>query len=143
MNSGDEENFVMPHVLQMADVKISSNQACRDEVESIGIKSKINSDTVCIRGPIHPCVGDSGGPLLCAGYSGNNINGHEGDQDDDSNDSDDSSLSVGHRWYLMGVTSFAVSTDEHDKCGFFKSAVFGKVAHYHKWIKTIISNSPQ
>ncbi len=144
MNSADEDNFVMPHVLQMADVKVSSNQACRDEVESIGIKSKINSDTICIRGPIHPCVGDSGGPLLCAGVSANNIQGHEADDDeDDSNDSnDDYTPSQTNKWFLMGVTSFAVSTDENDKCGHFKSAVFGKVSHYNKWIKSVIANSP-
>ena len=45
------------------------------------------------------------------------------------------------KWFLAGVTSFAVSTDENDKCGQFKSAVFGKVAHNIDWIKQTIGNN--
>ena len=142
MNAYDEDRFHMPNVLQMADVHISSNQACRDEVESIGIKSKINSDVLCIRGPIHPCVGDSGGPLVCSGASSNNIQGHKlNSENNDNNYSSDDYEVVEDRWYLLGVTSFAVSTGDDDKCGSFKSAVFGKVSHHLKWIKNVISNS--
>jgi hypothetical protein len=142
MSSSDEDNFVMPHVLQMADVTVSSNQACRDEVESLAIKSKINSDTLCIRGPIQPCVGDSGGPLICAGKAGNSIQGTAGLEDyDDDEDEDDYQVNRYNKWFLVGVTSFAVSTDENDKCGYFKSAVFGKVAHYTRWVRGFISGT--
>ena len=51
--------------------------------------------------------------------------------DEDFNDNE-------KKWYLMGVTSFAVSTDSNDKCGQFKSAVFGKVSHVKDWIKSFI-----
>lgn len=145
MNAADEDNFYMPHILQMADVRLSSNQACREDVESQSIKAKINSDVICIRGPIHPCVGDSGGPLLCAGSSSNNIRGHRTDPYDfdgqyDTDDFDSASNGP-EKWYLMGVTSFAVSTDENDKCGHFKSAVFGKVSHYIRWINSIVHSN--
>ena len=130
MNSNDEDNFIMPNLLQMADVSISANSACKDEVDSDSIKHKINSDTVCIRGPIHPCVGDSGGPLLCKGESSDVITGDK-DESEESDEDEDPSKS---RWFLVGVTSFAVSTDENDRCGHFKSAVFGKVSSYVDWI---------
>lgn len=128
VDSYDEDNFVMPTLLQIADVKISSNDMCKAEVDSEAIKTKINEDTLCIRGPIHPCVGDSGGPLICRGESAHKIYG------DDSDDS-----KAGLKWYLTGVTSFAVSTDMNDKCGLFKSAVFGKVANYLDWIKSTLN----
>jgi len=134
MTDKDEDNFIMPNDLQMADVAVSSNTACRNEVDSESIKSKINSDTICIRGPIHPCVGDSGGPLLCQGASKTNIHGDLSEQDEDD---DDDSIK---KWFLTGVTSFAVSTDENDKCGQFKSAVFGKVAHSIEWINRVTNN---
>ena len=117
----------------MADVAISSNQACKDEVESQSIKSKITGDTLCIRGPIHPCVGDSGGPLLCAGSSPSKIDGVSSPSSAFS-DYDDYSYN-NKKWYLTGVTSFVVSTDSNDKCGQFKSAVFGKVSHVRDWIR--------
>lgn len=188
MNADDEDNFVMPSELQSADVVVSTNQACRDEVDSMSIKSKISADTVCIRGPMHPCVGDSGGPLICTDAShdmynhhhhkGNNnhksshrrrkdldvedlSDDHGGeyeddedhhlaafDEDDDENNIDDNddededefTLNMSYRvkrHFLVGVTSFAVSTDQHDRCGQFRSAVFGKVSNYMPWIKSI------
>jgi len=144
MTEKDEDTFTMPNELQMADVKISSNTACRNEVDSESIKAKINSDTICIRGPIHPCVGDSGGPLLCQGSNKNVIHGDlENDYDtitsgDESEEDDDFEIK---KWFLTGVTSFAVSTDENDKCGQFKSAVFGKVSHNIEWIQKIIGKN--
>lgn len=130
-----EDNFRMPKFLQMADVYISQNEICKQEVDSEVIKSKINPDTLCIRGPIHPCVGDSGGPLVCKGVTPNNIHGETTDSsyDYESYPNDDS------EWYLAGVTSFAVSTDLNDKCGLFKSAVFGKVSNHMDWIRSVIS----
>jgi len=148
MNADDEDNFIMPDLLQMADVRLSSNSACRNDVDSDSIKAKINGDTMCVRGPIHPCVGDSGGPLLCKGLSERNIGGDDetsksqsgrDDQDDEDDgereDRDVLTEKNEAEWYLVGVTSFAVSTDEQDKCGQFKSAVFGKVSNYVKWIR--------
>lgn len=144
MSEKDEDTFTMPNELQMADVKISSNTACRNEVDSESIKSKINSDTICIRGPIHPCVGDSGGPLLCKGSNKNAIHGdladdYTSEQEDDVDEGTDDYEEK--KWFLTGVTSFAVSTDENDKCGQFKSAVFGKVAHNIDWIQGIVGNN--
>lgn len=125
-----EDSFQMPALLQMADVHISENSICKAEVDSEAIKSKINENTLCIRGPIHPCVGDSGGPLVCKGEKPNKILGDsEYDYSYDDYEEDD------EEWYLTGVTSFAVSTDLNDKCGLFKSAVFGKVANNMQWIK--------
>lgn len=141
MSSSDEDNFIMPTILQMANVRISSNQACKDEVESNSIKSKINSDTLCIRGPIHPCVGDSGGPMICAGESSANIFGSDAYENDYEDEMDESQEPKQLKWYLCGVTSFAVSTDENDKCGHFKSAVFGKVSHYIQWIRKVIKDN--
>lgn len=209
MNADDEENFVMPTDLQSADVTISTNQACRDEVDSMSIKTKISTDTLCIRGPMHPCVGDSGGPLVCSLSSDElklkrrkkkraevnifkNINigdsfkslasktneneiGNDDENDDyehhndeeeeeeyvDDEESGDESRIVttsgvankngekivstnyhhnanGRRFYLVGVTSFAVSTDQHDRCGQFRSAVFAKISNYIPWIRSII-----
>lgn len=206
MNADDEENFVMPTDLQSADVTISTNQACRDEVDSLAIKSKISSDTICIRGPMHPCVGDSGGPLVCNSVEIQQHQPHQPHQqhkkkssaklrkrsprsvvveedenedelDDNEEDAaldeeermmlldsdDDESTSTrnlnfneknhhhhhnyghyGHkqqRYYLVGVTSFAVSTDQHDRCGQFRSAVFAKISNYIPWINSIIGHS--
>ena len=130
----------------MADVSVSSNQACRDEVESESIKSKITDNTLCIRGPIHPCVGDSGGPLLCTGKTPSKIDGDNGyymfrnKMINDYNYEEDSNENNNKKWYLMGVTSFAVSTDSNDKCGQFKSAVFGKVSHVRDWIRNFAQN---
>lgn len=129
VNARDEDNFVMPNLLQMADVHISENEICKAEVDSEAIKAKINDDTLCIRGPIHPCVGDSGGPLICKGVNPERIQGEDaGTFDYDVEDEE---------WYLTGVTSFAVSTDLNDKCGLFKSAVFGKVSNHLGWVKDI------
>jgi secreted trypsin-like serine protease len=139
MNAYDEDRFIMPSILQVADVIVSSNQACRDDVESLSIKSKINGDTLCVRGPIHPCVGDSGGPLLCAGKSPSKIDGQITHIDMDLNYDDDDELTS--KWYLTGVTSFAVSTDDHDKCGQFKSAVFTKVSVHIAWIRSILNSN--
>jgi hypothetical protein len=139
MNAYDEDRFIMPSILQVADVTVSSNQACRDDVESLSIKSKINGDTLCVRGPIHPCVGDSGGPLLCAGKSPSKIDGQITHLDMDYNYDDADELTS--KWYLNGVTSFAVSTDDHDKCGQFKSAVFTKVSVHIAWIRSILNNN--
>jgi hypothetical protein len=141
INPEDEKNFIMPNELQMADVYISQNQACRDDVDSHSIKSKINSDTLCIRGPVHPCVGDSGGPLICLGNSDESIEG-EADDLNEFNDQDfDGNNQLTHKvWYLMGVTSFAVSTDDNDRCGHFKSAVFSKVSTYLSWIHSVMAN---
>ena len=180
MNADDEDNFHMPSELQSADVVVSTNQACRDEVDSMSIKSKISADTVCIRGPMHPCVGDSGGPLICTDashdmYKSNNhhhqhqkskrsssldvedlsddnseyeddedhhladLDGEEEDLDGEEDD-DEFTLNMSYRakrHFLVGVTSFAVSTDQHDRCGQFRSAVFGKVSNYMPWIKSI------
>lgn len=128
-NPQSEDTFTMPKMLQMADVMISDNAMCRAEVDSEAIRTKITEDTLCIRGPIHPCVGDSGGPLICKGSEPNDIRGagmNEYDYEyDDGRDEE---------WYLAGVTSFAVSTDMNDKCGLFKSAIFGKVSHHRDWI---------
>lgn len=130
-NAHDESNFVMPRILQMADVYISENQICKAEVDSDEIKSKITRDTLCIRGPIHPCVGDSGGPLVCKGQTPRNIRGEM------STDYDYEIVDEDEEWYLVGVTSFAVSTDLNDKCGLFKSAVFGKVSNHRDWIRGV------
>lgn len=212
MNADDEENFVMPTELQSADVSISTNQACRDEVDSMSIKSKISTDTLCIRGPMHPCVGDSGGPLVCSlsnddlkvkqkrkkkqadttnvfrkisvdnnfaspvklsssPASMNEIDAqhqdfdydhhHDGAEDEEEEEdeeyvNDDESIvttsvknsnekivstnyqASNRRFYLVGVTSFAVSTDQHDRCGQFRSAVFAKISNYIPWIRSII-----
>lgn len=137
-SASDEDAFQMPTFLQIADVKISSSEMCKAEVDSEAIKSKINDDTLCIRGPIHPCVGDSGGPLICKGESPYKITGDSVYSDD----YDYLTLSVNKdssstKWFLSGVTSFAVSTDLNDKCGLFKSAVFGKVANYLDWIQSV------
>lgn len=140
MNGNDEKNFHMPPNLQAAKVRITSNRECQDDVESRVIKEKINEKTCCVRGPIHPCVGDSGGPLLCTGKSRRNV---DGSAFDESNLSDENILSDDYeprKWYLVGVTSFAVSTDGHDSCGTFKSAVFGLVATQLEWIKNTVLN---
>lgn len=85
MSASDEDDFVMPNVLQMADVRLSDNQECKDGVKMETIRSKINENTICIRGPVHPCVGDSGGPLICAGESSGDIQGSDS-QDDYENE---------------------------------------------------------
>lgn len=142
MNAEDEKRFRMPSELQAANVRISSNRACQDDVESRTIKEKINEKTTCVRGRIQPCVGDSGGPLVCTGSSRRHIDGGDHDADNLNDDrvlSDDFSP---RKWYLIGVTSFAVSTDEHDHCGTFKSAVFGLVATQLDWIRNAITTSP-
>jgi len=129
-----EDTFTMPKMLQMADVIISDNAMCRAEVDSEAIKNKITDETLCIRGPIHPCVGDSGGPLVCKGLNPSRIEGdNENDYDYENNDMTEEN----EEWYLTGVTSFAVSTDMNDKCGLFKSAVFGKVSGQREWIRKI------
>jgi len=64
MNDFDEENFLISKDLQVANVQISSNDNCKSKFESIIIREKINSNTLCIVGPIHPCLGDSGGPFV-------------------------------------------------------------------------------
>lgn len=138
MNAEDEKRFHMPSQLQAAKVRISSNPACQGDVESKNIKEKINEKTICVRGPIHPCVGDSGGPLVCTGQSRRHIDGADND-DNDLNDENVLSDSYEPRkWYLVGVTSFAVSTDGHDNCGTFKSAVFGLVSSQLDWIRRTI-----
>lgn len=139
MSASDEDTFTMPNILQSANVRLSSNQDCRDGVESQAIKSKINSNTICIRGPVHPCVGDSGGPLICAGESSINIQGTDDLDDYESEMDPDEYEPRKQKWFLCGVTSFAVSTDENDRCGSYKSAVFGKVSNYVKWIKSFIN----
>jgi secreted trypsin-like serine protease len=139
MNSEDEENFVMPTNLQIAGVSVESNQLCREEVESQSIKSKINDASICIKGPIHPCVGDSGGPLLCAGQSNSQIFGHSADEESEDFSAASQVVGKNNKWYLMGVTSFAVSTDDNDRCGHFKSAVFAKVSRYMQWINSIVN----
>lgn len=133
VNAQDEEAFIMPRMLQMADVFISQNDICKAEVDSEAIRSKINENTLCIRGPIHPCVGDSGGPLVCKGEEPYRIQG-EKDYDYDYNSG---SYTSDSEWYLAGVTSFAVSSDLQDQCGYFKSAVFGKVAYNLAWISRV------
>merc|ERR1712150_253983 len=135
-NSQSEMDFEMPDKLQEADIEISHNQECRQEVDSQSIKDKINSDTICIKGDVHPCVGDSGGPLMCNGKSPKEI---EGENDYDY-DYDQYEQNV-ERFFLIGVTSFAVSTDMHDRCGHFKSAVFGEVSIYVKWIWSCMEKS--
>ncbi|CAF0723648.1 unnamed protein product [Brachionus calyciflorus] len=139
MSANDEDQFIMPNILQSADVRLSTNQECKDGVESASIKSKINSDTLCVKGPVHPCVGDSGGPLLCAGESNSNIKGADELDDYENEQNPDQYEPKRAKWYLCGVTSFAVSTDEHDRCGSYKSAVFGKVSNYIRWIKQVIN----
>lgn len=134
VNAQDEDAFIMPRLLQMADVFISRNDICQAEVDSEAIRSKINSNTLCIRGPIHPCVGDSGGPLVCKGEEPYRI---LGEKEYDNYDYGSQSDSEDSEWYLAGVTSFAVSTDLQDKCGYFKSAVFGKVANNLDWIARV------
>ncbi len=131
-----EDTFKMPKMLQIADVTISDNALCRAEVDSEAIKSKINKDTLCIRGPIHPCVGDSGGPLVCKGLQPNIIMGDVVNEYD-YGFGDDDMTQENEEWYLTGVTSFAVSTDMNDKCGLFKSAVFGRVSGQREWIRKI------
>lgn len=142
MSAEDEKRFRMPSELQAANVRISSNRACQDDVESRTIKEKINEKTTCVRGRIHPCVGDSGGPLVCTGSTRRHIDGSE---NDNANLNDERVMSDDfqpRKWYLVGVTSFAVSTDEHDHCGTFKSAVFGLVSAQLDWIRTtILKNS--
>lgn len=132
-NVEQEDNFIMPTMLQMADVIISDNEVCKAEVDSLVIKSKITKNTLCIMGPVHPCVGDSGGPLICKGANPFEIDGESENYDYDYNSGDD------EEWYLAGVTSFAVSTDLNDKCGLFKSAVFGKISNYISWIESILN----
>ena len=138
VNAKDEDAFVMPRMLQMADVFIAKNEICKAEVDSEAIRSKINQDTLCIRGPIHPCVGDSGGPLVCKGQGPQRIHG-ERDYGEDYDYNGYKSDEVDSEWYLAGVTSFAVSTDLQDKCGYFKSAVFGSVARNLQWITRVTS----
>lgn len=139
MSAADEEQFVMPNVLQMADVILSKNQECQDEVESASIKSKINENTLCIRGPVHPCVGDSGGPLICSGVSSTSIRGIDLDREYENEMNPELYEPTKRRWYLSGVTSFAVSTDDYDRCGSYKSAIFGKVSNYVNWIRSVIN----
>ncbi|RNA11200.1 hypothetical protein BpHYR1_049723 [Brachionus plicatilis] len=139
MSAVDEDDFIMPNVLQMADVFLSNQQECKDEVESPSIKSKINMNTMCIRGPVHPCVGDSGGPLLCAGESSTNIRGADLEKEYENEMNPEFYEPITKRWYLCGVTSFAVSTDDFDRCGSYKSAVFGKVSNYIGWIRSEIN----
>lgn len=139
MNAEDEKHFRMSAQLQAANVRIASNRACQDDVESRTIKEKINDQTTCVRGPIQPCVGDSGGPLLCTGSSRYRI---DGAAHDDKNLNDENVLRDDYeprKWFLVGVTSFAVSTDGHDHCGSFKSAVFGLVASHFDWIRNTIA----
>jgi hypothetical protein len=114
MNEYDEENFIISKNLQIANVYISPNDVCKSKFESNEIREKINENTLCIVGPIHPCLGDSGGPLVCMNKFTN-------------------------LWHLVGVTSFAVSSNQNDRCGQFKSAVFAKVANYLDWIYTNIN----
>jgi hypothetical protein len=134
----DESTFTMPTKMQVADVRISSNEDCKADVESKSIKDKISDSTICVRGPIQPCVGDSGGPLICTGSSSDVIDGAQ--QDNPSDEFVLSSYYRPRRFYLVGVTSFAVSTDEDDKCGEFKSAVFGLTTKHYDWIREIITD---
>lgn len=136
MNPTDEASFRMPSQMQLAEVTISNNQDCRNDVESQTIKDKINERTACIRGPIQPCVGDSGGPLVCTGDSVKRVNGLTFDHQSDEHIMDERFKP--RRYYLMGITSFAVSTDKHDKCGQFKSAVFTLTTSHHDWIRAHI-----
>ena len=108
-NEYDEETFTMSKDLQLANVYISSNDICKSKFESNSIREKINTNTICIVGPVHPCLGDSGGPLICLNKYTN-------------------------LWNLVGITSFAVSSNKNDRCGQFKSAVFVKVSNYLDWI---------
>lgn len=140
MNKQDELQFRMPSELQGADVRIAANRACQMDVESRVIRDKINAKTCCVRGPIHPCVGDSGGPLVCKGSSRSHIDG-TANEDEHAASSDENVLNdafTPRKWYLVGVTSFAVSTDEHDHCGLFKSAVFGLVSTQLEWIRSTL-----
>jgi len=141
MNADDEKDFYMPTALQAADVRIAKNEDCRGDIESRAIKSKISNLTYCVRGPTHPCVGDSGGPLICAGTTPLNINGELKQHDYDKYAYDDYPEHERAKWYLNGVTSFAVSTDNHDTCGRFKSAVFTKVREFIGWVRDTVTDA--
>jgi hypothetical protein len=107
------QSYKISTQLQFADVIISTNERCRSNFESDHVKNKINADTLCINGDKHPCLGDSGGSLIC-------------------NQRD--------KWFLMGITSFAVSSQTADTCGTFKSAVFAKISNYIDWIRNYASD---
>lgn len=100
----NSNNFTL---LQSADVYLSSLAKCKSNFESNRVKNKINSNTLCITGRIHPCLGDSGSALL---------------------------VYYEYKWNLIGITSFAVSKSNYDKCGKFLSVVFARVSSYLNWI---------
>ena len=106
---GLNENFVLNSEFpKMIEVSIVSEGTC---FRSFPALLPISSDrTFCAGGKKDegPCRGDSGGGLL---------------------------LKRGDRWYLRGLVSSALRTDEHP-CVPESFSVFTDVAKFMNWIKT-------